>query len=62
MTTPAPPPGFHYATAICHNPACPNDGVPVPDLAIPDDPAAWGWQGVTCGACGAEITDITATP
>lgn len=52
------PDGWHTVTATCHNDPCPQSGVAVPDVLIPDDPAAWGWQGVACGACGADITDL----
>lgn len=62
----APPPpaprsedGWHTVTATCHTPGCPNEDVPVPGISIPDDPAAWGWTGVACGACGQPITDLT---
>lgn len=53
--------GFHTVTATCHTPDCPSDGVAVPDLWIPDDPGAWGWTGVTCGACGQPIADLVAS-
>lgn len=54
----APPEEWHYVTATCHTPECPKDGEPVSGILIPDDPAAWGWTGITCGACGQPITDI----
>jgi len=53
--------GWHYVTATCHTAQCPKDGQPVEGIMVPDDPAAWGWTGIICGACGQPITDIVPT-
>ena len=50
--------GFHIVTATCTNVGCPKQGVAVPEIWVPDDPAAWGFEGVFCGVCGVEITDL----
>lgn len=59
---PAPAPtieeGWHLVTATCHTSGCPAEGTSVPNIAVPDDPAAWGWSGIVCGSCGQPINDL----
>jgi hypothetical protein len=52
------PAGWHYVTATCRTPGCPSENQPVENILVPDVPEDWGWSGITCGACGQEITDI----
>lgn len=52
------PDGWHYVTATCANPECPNHGQPVTGILVPDDPEFWGWAGVVCGQCGEPIEDL----
>jgi hypothetical protein len=52
------PEGWHYVTATCTNPECPNHGQPVTGILVPDDPEFWGWAGVVCGQCGEPIDDL----